>query len=114
MKNANATTAATLEAIAARAGVNAGTLKSLCEGDTRETHGRCESVWSFLWRTEPGTIALMVDPIGGLAEANGKARKRAKRAGRGAELSIVPGVGGVWLVPEPVLETLFPVADGLP
>ena len=112
MMTANATTAATvpsLEAIAARAGVNAGTLKGLCE-EASGGRGQGESVWSFLWRTEPGTLSLMLDPIGGLEEANAKARAMVQRGRKTADRVNVEGVGAVWLVPQAVLERMFPVA----
>lgn len=40
-----------------------------------------ETVWGFLMRTEPATLAIMLDPVAGLAGDDLRARRIATRMG---------------------------------
>lgn len=74
-----------------------------------------ETVWGFLARTEPASLGLMLDPVGGLAEDDRRARRVAY--GMGAPVVMVPapealraaGLAEVGAFPAAVLERAFPV-----
>lgn len=103
----------TLQEIAERAGVPFETLRELCEPTPRDSKRPffiLDTVWSYLWRTEPGTICLMLDPLHGLAEANkaGKAVTEAKRNVPMPRME-VEGIGTAWACHPDIWEQVFPV-----
>ena len=74
-----------------------------------------DTCWSFLARTEPATLALMADPIGGLVDDDGRAQQAAHDMGEPVVMVAAPealraiGIPEVGAYPVAVLERLFPV-----
>lgn len=76
-----------------------------------------ETAWGFLLRTEPGSLALMLDPELGLVEADARARAVAKRMGSPVHVKTVTlprlreaGLRHVGSYQAAVLERVFPVS----
>lgn len=107
----------TLQEIAERAGAPFETLRELCEPTPRDSKRPffiLDTVWSYLWRTEPGTIFFMTDPLLGLEEANkaGKAITEAKRNVPMARMA-VEGLGTAWACHPDVWAQVFPTSSPL-
>ncbi len=68
-----------------------------------------ETVWGFLLRTEPGTLSFMMDPVKGLLEDDGRARKIAGAYGVSVPLFRVERMR-IGAYPLHVLHEVFPVS----
>lgn len=68
-----------------------------------------ETVWGFLLRTEPGAFDFMMDPVKGLLEDDGRARKIAGAYGVSVPLFRVEGMR-IGAYPLHVLHEVFPVS----
>lgn len=107
----------TLQEIAERAGVPFGTLRELCEPTPRSSKRPAfilDTAWSYLWRTEPGAVCLMLDPLHGLAGANeaGRAITTGKRNVPIARQE-VEGIGTAWACHPDVWAGVFPASSPL-
>jgi hypothetical protein len=74
-----------------------------------------DTCWSFLARTEPATLAVMTDPVGGLVDDDRKAQQTARAMGETFAMIAAPealraiGTREVGVYPAVVLERVFPV-----
>lgn len=73
-----------------------------------------ETCWAFLARTEPATLALMLDPVAGLAGDDLLARETAKKMRQpmvlfpAHEVLREAGLQEIGAYPEAVMERVFP------